>query len=227
MNNCIFCNKEINNKGSLAAHQKQCKLNPDRVVPNYSKTNGFKKGQESWNKGKTLDELLSEGKISKESYDSYKAGAKKSGQNSTGKASTIEKEQERIAKITAKAKLNNGGYRKGSGRGKSGWYKGIWCDSSWELAFVIYHLDNNIPIKRNTDYFEYEYLDKKHKYYPDFLVENNLYEIKGFYTEQTKIKLQSCENIIIIDKNSIDKYLDYTIEKYGKDFISLYEKVSE
>jgi hypothetical protein len=44
---------------------------------------------------------------------------------------------------------------------------------------------------------------------------------------KTKAKLQSCENIIIIDKNSIDKYLDYTIEKYGKDFINLYEKVSE
>ena len=219
MLHCTFCSKELKNKNALSNHQIRCKENPNKIKI----CNNLK----PWSKGKTYEELLSEGKISQESYDSYKAGIKKGGKNSTGKASTIEKEKERIAKITAKAKLNNGGCRRGSGRGKSGWYKGIWCDSSWELAFVIYHLDNNIPIKRNTDYFEYEYLDKKHKYYPDFLVENNLYEIKGFYTEQTKIKLQACENIIIIDKNSIDKYLNYTIEKYGKDFINLYEKVSE
>lgn len=42
-----------------------------------------------------------------------------------------------------------GGYRKGSGVGKSGWYNGIYCDSSWELAYVIYHIDNNLPIIRN------------------------------------------------------------------------------
>lgn len=30
-----------------------------------------------------------------------------------------------------------GGLRVGSGRGKKGWYKGIHCDSSWELAFVV------------------------------------------------------------------------------------------
>ena len=27
------------------------------------------------------------------------------------------------------------------GYGKHGWYKEYWCDSSWELAYVIYNLD--------------------------------------------------------------------------------------
>ena len=41
------------------------------------------------------------------------------------------------------------GYHPGAGFGKSGWYRGIWCDSSWQLAFVIYHLDHNLNIVRN------------------------------------------------------------------------------
>ena len=43
---------------------------------------------------------------------------------------------------------NTGGYRHGAGHGKSGWYKGIHCDSSWELAFLIYHLENGLYIER-------------------------------------------------------------------------------
>lgn len=27
-------------------------------------------------------------------------------------------------------------------RGYKGWYKGIWCDSSWELAYVIFNLEH-------------------------------------------------------------------------------------
>lgn len=42
------------------------------------------------------------------------------------------------------------GPKRGGGRGKSGWYKGFWCDSSWELAFLIYHLEHEIPISRNS-----------------------------------------------------------------------------
>ena len=46
-------------------------------------------------------------------------------------------------------------------------------------------------------------------------------------TNSFSITFNPEKNIIIIDKNSIDKYLNYTIEKYGKDFINLYEKVLE
>lgn len=53
---------------------------------------------------------------------------------------------------------SSGGKREGSGRGKRGWYKGYYCDSSWELAWVIYNLDHGNQFKRNTNiYYEYEY----------------------------------------------------------------------
>jgi hypothetical protein len=87
---------------------------------------------------------------------------------STGKGKTPEIEAERKRKITEKAKMNNGGYRRGSGRGKKGWYKGIFCDSSWELAMVIYCLENDISIVRNTEKRIYEFNGKIKNYIPDF-----------------------------------------------------------
>ena len=73
-------------------------------------------------------------------------------------------------------------------------YKNIWCDSSWELAFVIYHLDNNFTIERNKLGLDYNYNNKDRKYFPDFIVDNIYYEIKGRrkyedLDEQTKLKV--------------------------------------
>lgn len=61
-----------------------------------------------------------------------------------------------------------GGYHKHGGRGIRGWYKGYWCDSSWELAFVIYNLEHNIKFERNTTGYEYVYDGITRKYFPDF-----------------------------------------------------------
>ena len=33
----------------------------------------------------------------------------------------------------------SGGYIPKSGVGKGGWYKGVWCDSTYELVWVIYN----------------------------------------------------------------------------------------
>lgn len=148
----------------------------------------------------------------------------------TGKASSIEKEELRRQKIsnTMKKNPNAGGKRHGSGRGFQGWYKGIWCDSSWELAWVIYNLDHNIHFTRYDGYFEYEFNGTKHKYYPDFQLEDGtIVEIKGVEkSDQWKAKVFQFplnKKLQIIGKYEISKYLDYVINLYGKDFIKLYE----
>ena len=116
-------------------------------------------------------------------------------------------------------KPKSGGKRKGSGIGKKGWYKGIYCDSTWELAFVIYCLEHNIPIKRNKSYRTYLFNGEKHKYYPDFIVEETkVYEIKGYCSEQWKAKCEQNPDIIVIGKDKITKYLKYCINKYGIEF---------
>lgn len=115
-----------------------------------------------------------------------------------------------------------GGNRKGSGRSKHGWYKGIWCDSSYELAWVIYQLDHNIPFTRNTKSYEYTFNGKVYQYYPDFIQNDKIIEIKGFVNKQTLAKIKSVPNLVVLMRNDLQKEFDYVIKKYGKDFIKLY-----
>lgn len=123
--------------------------------------------------------------------------------------------------------LKFGGYRNGSGVGKRGWYKGYRCDSSWELAYVIYNLDHNIKFKRNTKGYPYFYKNKKFLYYPDFLENDVFVEIKGYSSDQWKCKydyFSKDHNIKIIDEKEIKQYLNYVVSKYGKNYTNLYEK---
>jgi len=127
----------------------------------------------------------------------------------------------------SEAGAKGGGIRERSGRGKMGTYKGFWCHSSWELAFIIWHIDHNISIIRNTERFSYNFLGKEKKYIPDFIVDGILYEIKGYFTDQVDAKIKSVDKEIkIIDKISIKKYIDYCCNKYNltpKTLYSLYE----
>lgn len=118
---------------------------------------------------------------------------------------------------------HTGGYRIGSGYGKSGWYKGIKCDSTWELAFLIYHLDNNLYIKRCNIKRKYFYEGKEHTYYPDFITDKGIIEIKGYKTKQSEEKRKQNPDIINIFKEDIQFYLNYVKEKYNKSLIELYD----
>lgn len=121
---------------------------------------------------------------------------------------------------------NNAINQRITGRGGyQGWYKGIECDSTWELAFLIYHLDHNIPIKRSKNVYAYNFKGVDHKYLPDFIVDGKEIEIKGIVNEQTFAKLAAAPHIILIDKHDIQPYLRYVKETYKvKDFTTLYER---
>lgn len=51
MSNCIHCNREILNKGSLKAHEISCEKNPNRVRQTRSPLAGARKGCVTWNTG--------------------------------------------------------------------------------------------------------------------------------------------------------------------------------
>lgn len=121
-------------------------------------------------------------------------------------------------------KKASGGYRKGSGIGKSGWYKGTWCDSSYELAWVIYQLDHGIEFKRNKEKFKYEWKGKILSYIPDFIQGENIIEIKGFMNEQSKEKIKNIKNLKMLFRKDLNVEFNYVENKYGKNFTSLYEK---
>ena len=108
---------------------------------------------------------------------------------------------------------NAGGLRHGSGRGKSGYYNGFHCSSTYELAYLIYNLDHNIPIVRNKIYWEYQYNGKTHKFYPDFRVDGKIVELKSFRSELTDCKISSVtEHIEVL---------------YGEDLVSIFAYVED
>ena len=85
-----------------------------------------------------------------------------------------------------------GGYRRGSGRSKHGWYDNVYFDSTYELAYYIYCKEKGIYIERCVD--KYKYINSKGKirtYHPDFRVEGKIVEIKGYKDREVDIKLRA------------------------------------
>lgn len=197
MNICKFCGREGKSEKSNWIHQARCEKNPARFlqIPWNKDRVGV---QVAWNKG-----LLG---------------------LSTGVGATAEREAARREKIQTHALESGlGGYVKGSGRGKKGWFKGFFCDSSWELAYVIYCLDHHIQIQRNTKKRQYVWEDKVRNYIPDFVVEGKIVEVKGYKTAQWEAKLAANPDVTVLYEQEMKPYLQYVVETYGKDYVSLYE----
>jgi hypothetical protein len=178
-----------------------------------------KPGKPSPFKGKKIEELYDE-----ETVKRLRESSVKMGKLNGGCCADPIKEKERRKRVSETMKTNgkSGGYRRGSGRGKGGWYKGIWCDSSWELAFVVFNLDKGISIKRNEARYPYVFDGKTLNFLPDFIVnETDLVEVKGYMTEQNRQKIVQCtEQLTVIEKDDIVPYIDYAITNYGKDFVN-------
>lgn len=204
MNTCKFCQRAFSNKGGLGAHQPFCKSNPNRAQRAKSPNAHAKRGCVPWNKGKTAAQ----------------SGWNKGMIGLRGTPHTEETKQ-RLSVVAKMRKL--GGYVKGSGRGKKGWYRGFFCDSSWELAYVIYCLEHNMSIQRNTERRQYIWQNKIKNYIPDFIVQGAVTEIKGFKTEEWLAKLEANPDVNVLYQKELKPIFDYVVNKYGKDFIRLYE----
>lgn len=213
---CPKCGKLL--KSRWNSHIEKC------GIPNSTRTNGRGNG---WAKGTKLNEEQRKKRKGRIPWNKGICMTEEAKKNLREKRklqinrSHSEKTIKRLSEVAKERGL--GGYQRGSGRGKKGWYKGHFCDSSWELAFLIYHLDNNIHIERCNENRSYEWNGSQRIYKPDFKVGEIIYEIKGFKTPQWEAKHQANLDIICLQKDDIQKYLKYVIDKYGKDFIKLYE----
>lgn len=96
-------------------------------------------------------------------------------------------------------------------------------DSSWEMAYYAYLKDHNIDFEYHPNIvFSYEINGIKHNYFPDFIVNNELIEIKGNHLLEgimkipdEKIKCMKDNNIKILLYDDIKEYIIYFKEKYG------------
>lgn len=127
--------------------------------------------------------------------------------------------------LSLKNKLaGSGGFRENSVKSyKYGTYKGIHCDSSWELAFVIWNIEHNNKIERCKEVRTYIENGIEKLYYPDFIVNDSIiYEVKGLKNNNAILKQQFNTDIIFLYRNDMKPYIDYVVDKYSKDFIKLY-----
>ena len=92
-------------------------------------------------------------------------------------------------------------------RSLNGYYKGYYCASSYELIYLVYCLDHNINIKRNTYTFIYNYEGKDHVYSPDWYLPdtNTIIECKG------RNYLHYNEELVTLKAKSVDKSFNYRI----------------
>jgi hypothetical protein len=124
------------------------------------------------------------------------------------------KKQKYCSRECASKSPNMGGYRKGSGRSKSGYCDGIYCGSTYELAWVVYNLDNDIPFSRCYDYFCYS----GHKYYPDFIQDSIYIEIKGYHTSLVDLKTQAVldagKDILVLYKDDLSHCFKWIKDNY-------------
>lgn len=233
---CQYCGRECKSLNSLKQHERRCKNNPNRLIVDFSKRTPEKSTRKGINKGNTWVNNGIDNKFIKsfeiENYlnlgwklglsDTYKQKISNSLIGvSTGKASNEEAEQLRKIRISNSMKHNPncGGYREKSGRGKKGKYKGIYCDSSWELAFVVYHLDNELKISRCNEQRKYIFNNVEHIYIPDFITDNGIIEIKGYKSEQWNEKHKQNPDIKVLYYEDMKEYLDYVENKYGTNWI--------
>lgn len=199
---CQFCGKVCKNRNSLCNHERMCRLNPER-----QKSAGFDK----------FNAERSAGKI-----NSWNKGLTK--YNSDG----VKKQAESLSIFIQDHPNFYGGFNHNTAKKcKYGRYKGYYCDSSWELAFLLHSLDNNFDIQRCTESFEYILNGRVHKFYPDFKIGAIYYEIKGRYKDADYEKIKQFPKELtlrVIDTNSIEPYLKYCKLTYGKDFAMLYDR---
>lgn len=130
-------------------------------------------------------------------------------------------------KLLWKTNKRIGGYRKNAGRGKRGYYKGLYCMSSWELAWVVYQLEHGKAVQQCTERFEYEMNGEIHHYTPDFKIDETYFEIKNWHRPDTDFKIRSFpkeKHLVLIEGKSNQTFIKYAEEKYGKEFWNvLYE----
>lgn len=201
---CQYCNKDCKNKNSLSNHERLCKNNPNKQHSNLGLF--IKKGHKSWNFGLTKENNESILKQSNTYKKRISSGEITTWQNGLTKETDerIKKSSEKI-KNTIKNKVQNNEWHKSLSPKKRIKYKDVWLDSKWEFEVANYLDKNNIIWEIPINYFEYEFNNEYHKYYPDFYLPqyDKYIEVKGYEREKDLVKYTTIKDLIIIKSKEI------------------------
>ena len=221
---CSFCNKFCKMQNSLKNHERLCPSNPNRSKSNLEGKH-LKHVKIFINYtckfcGKSFFQKPKDHRTTHEKYC-------KANPNSIERSYKLSIEGRK--KLSEHMKLL-GGYENGckGGRGHSGWYKGYYCMSSWELAWVYFQLSQGKKIKRCKEFFYYEMDGKRKKYFPDFVMDGIYYEIKNYNRPDTIYKVNQFpkdKKLVLILGEENKPFLDFVESREGSKFWEkLYEK---
>lgn len=121
-------------------------------------------------------------------------------------------------------------------------FDGIRFDSSYEIAFYIYHRDMKHNITRDVKPFSYIYENKEHKYFPDFKIDDTYYEIKGNHLLtpdkehfvdphkhcvtgllEAKMACLRKNKIVLLTNDEISFYICYVKQTYGSNYLKSFK----
>lgn len=107
---------------------------------------------------------------------------------------------------------------------KKGMYQGIWCDSSWELAWIIYQTDHGIEFTRNEKKFPYVWRRRKKNWIPDFYCNGTYVEIKGQMTAEVKAKFSHFSlPLVVLFVDDMKPIIEYVVKKHGEKYWMLFD----
>ena len=204
---CQYCNKYYNNENSLHQHEIRCKYNSNRLL-NFDNFKNYRKTKGCWNKGLTKDVSISLQKAS----NTLKTNIAKGIVIPAFKGKHHSNETKiKISKALLAADHSN---KDRFSHGHKGYFDNIFFMSTYELAYYIYMKDTGHQIERCKQRFKYEYNGKMHYYTPDFIVDGNIVEIKGYERDIDLVKYKSVENLIVLYKADLDIAIDYVKQKF-------------
>lgn len=115
-------------------------------------------------------------------------------------------------------------------------YHGEKFDSSWELYYWIYCKEQGYQIARNFKYFTFTLNSKQKRFYPDFIVNGTLVEIKGdhlkldvYKTQLWQAKEQICkkEHIKVLSESEMKPVIKWVQNKFGKKYVKQFKQKTE
>lgn len=108
----------------------------------------------------------------------------------------------------------------------SGTADGVHFDSKWEYAYYLYVKEiEGHSIERNTGDYLY-YIDaagKRRKFYYDFIVDGNPYEVKGIFRANDVLKMEQCPQVVFIygeEMKRILKTVNKELPGWEKGFVT-------
>lgn len=130
--------------------------------------------------------------------------------------------------IDSQKELNYEEIKQAASMKKSPIYKGILrgikFDSKWEAAVYLYYHDvKAIPIERNQS-IKVSYLSadgKIRNFYPDFIINGKLVEVKGYFRENDYLKMEQhpeIEFLTSVEINPIIEELNKIMPNWKNDY---------